>query len=336
MSDRVVVEAAGHRVTVSSPDKLYFPDVGLSKLDVVEHYRRVADVLMPHCRDRPVNLERYPDGVEGSWFMQKRVPRSRPDWLATTRVRFGSGRTAEELCPASIADVLWSVNLGCISVHPWAVTTADPDRPDELRVDLDPMPEVGFGAVREATLVVAEILDEQGIAGYPKTSGSTGMHVLCPITPERYVDVRRAAVALAREAHRRAPDVVTASWWREERGQRVFLDYNQNLWDRTTACAYALRPVPDARVSAPVTWDEVRTVDPADLTARTIDDRLADVGDLTADMRERPSSLDGLLAMATADEQAGLDDLPLPPHYPKFPNEPKRVPPSRAASPDQD
>lgn len=335
MGDAELVEVAGRRVRISSPDKPYFPQVGLTKRDLVEHYRSFADLVMPHCRDRPLNLERYPDGVEGDWFMQKRVPASRPAWLRTLEVTFGSGRRAEELCPASIADVLWSVNLGCVSIHPWAVTARDPRHPDELRVDLDPMEGVAFDAVRQVALTVREVLAEYGIVGHPKTSGSTGMHVICPIRPEAYVDVRRAAVALAREVERRRPELATSSWWREERGRRVFLDYNQNLWDRTMACAYAVRPVPDARVSTPVTWDEVAGgVEPGDFTLRTLPDRVAEVGDLTAGMRDEPSPLEGLLERATADEEAGLGDLPLPPHYPKFPNEPKRVPPSRAADPD--
>lgn len=331
MSDATTVEADGREVRVSSPGKVYFPDLGLTKLDVVQYYLGVADELLVHCRDRPLNLERYPAGVAGKWFMQKRVPASRPEWLRTVEVTFGSGRTAEELCPAGIADVLWSVNLGCIAVHPWSITVADTEHPDELRIDLDPMPGVGFEAVREVTLTVGEVLDEAGVAGLPKTSGSAGMHVICRIEPETFLDVRRAAVAVAREVERRRPDLATSSWWKEERGQRVFLDYNQNLWDRTMACAYSARPVPEACVSAPLRWDEVADVEPQDLTVLTLPGRLRDVGDLAADLPTR--SIDGLLAMAAADEQEGLGDLPMPPHYPKLPNEPKRVPPSRAADP---
>ena len=325
------LEVDGRTVKVSSPDKPYFPDAGLTKGDLVDYHLAVADVLMPHCRDRPLNLERYPDGVGGSWFMQKRVPQKRPDWLRTVEVTFGSGRTAEELCPASIADVLWAVNLGCITVHPWSITVADTERPDELRVDLDPQPGVAWSTVRRVTQVVGEVLDEHGLVGSPKTSGSRGMHVICPIEPEGYVDVRRAAVALAREVERRVPDLATSSWWKEERGDRVFLDYNQNLWDRTMACAYAVRAVPDARVSAPVTWGEVADVEPEDLTVVTLPQRLRDVGDLTAGLGAQARSIDGLLGLAAVDEASGLPDLPLPPHFPKFANEPKRVPPSRAA-----
>lgn len=327
----VRLDVDGRSVRISSPDKRYFPDVPLTKLGLVEYYLDVADALMPHCRDRPLNLERHPDGVTGSWFMQKRVPASRPDWLRTVDVAFGSGRTAEELCPASIADVLWSVNLGCLTVHPWSIRLPDTERADELRVDLDPMPEVPFDAVRRVTLVVGEVLREHDLVGYPKTSGSRGMHVIVPIEPEGYVDVRRAAVALAREVERRAPRLATSSWWKEERGARVFVDFNQNLWDRTMACAYSVRAVADARVSAPVTWDEVADVEPEDLTVTTVPTRLRDLGDLTSDMDAHRRSIDGLLSLAAADEAAGLPDLPLPPHFPKFANEPKRVPPSRAA-----
>ncbi|MBW3659616.1 MAG: non-homologous end-joining DNA ligase, partial [Actinobacteria bacterium] len=325
----VEIEVDGRVVAVSSPDKPYFPAVGMTKLDLVQYHLAVADVLLPHCRDRPLNLERYPNGVDGTWFMQKRVPEKRPAWLRTVEVTFGSGRTAEELCPASIADVLWAVNIGCITVHPWSITVHDTQHPDELRVDLDPQPGVAWDVVRRVTAVVGEVLGEVGLRGHPKTSGSRGMHVVCRIEPEGYVDVRRAAVALAREVERRVPDLATSSWWKEERGDRVFLDYNQNLWDRTMACAYAVRAVPDARVSAPVTWDEVVDVEPEDLTVATMPARLAEVGDLTADLDEHAGSIDGLLALAAADDEAGLPDLPLPPHFPKFANEPKRVPPSR-------
>jgi DNA ligase D-like protein (predicted polymerase) len=327
----VELEVDGRTVTVSSPDKPYFPEVGLTKLDLVTYHLDVAEQLLPHCRERPLNLERYPNGVDGSSFMQKRVPEKRPEWLRTVEVTFGSGRTAEELCPASIADVLWAVNLGCITVHPWSITVADTERPNELRVDLDPQPGVPWDAVRTVTGVVGELLAEVGVVGYPKTSGSRGMHVICRIQPEGYVDVRRAAVALAREVERRVPHLATSSWWKEERGDRVFIDYNQNLWDRTMACAYAVRAVPDARVSAPLTWDEVADVEAQDVTMATLPARLRRVGDLTADIDAHASSIDGLLAMAAADDDAGLADLPLPPHFPKFVNEPKRVPPSRAA-----
>jgi bifunctional non-homologous end joining protein LigD len=334
VADAIHLDVDGHEVRITSPDKVLFPDAGLTKLDLVEHYQRVEDRLLPHCLGRPCNLERYPDGVDGKWFMQKRVPKNAPDWLRTVEVTFGSGRTAQEVCPASLAEVLWSVNLGCITVHPWAVTLPDLDEPDELRIDLDPMPDVPFDAVRTVCLVVHEVLEEHGLTGVAKTSGSAGMHVLVRIEPRPYVDVRAAAVALAREVERRRPDLATASWWKEERGERVFLDYNQNLWDRTTACAYSVRPTADARVSLPVTWDEVADVEPGDATITTMPTLLAERDDPMAALDDHVGDLHGLLALAAADREDGLPDLPLPPHYPKFPDEPTRVPPSRAAKRD--
>lgn len=343
MAGAVELDVDGRTVRISSPDKPYFPDVGLTKLDVVEYYRQVAEQLLPHCLGRPCNLERYPDGAAGKSFMQKRVPASRPPWLATTEVTFGSGRTAEELCPASLADVLWSINLGAMTIHPWSLRRPeaspldDPDEavfdePDELRFDLDPAPGADFDVVRRVTRVVGDVLTEQGLVGYPKTSGSSGMHVLVRIERRAYVDVRAAAVALAREVERRIPDDATTAWWKEERGPTsVLIDYNQNLWDRTTACAYSVRAVADARVSLPITWDEVDEVDPRDATIPTLPDLLADRGDPMATIDDAAGSIDGLLALHEADREAGLPDLPLPPHYPKFPDEPTRVPPSRAA-----
>jgi DNA ligase D-like protein (predicted polymerase) len=341
------LEVDGRTVRISSPDKPYFPEAGLTKLDVVEHYRHVAEQLLPHCLGRPCNLERYPDGAAGKSFMQKRVPSSRPEWLTTTEVTFGSGRTAEELCPASLADVLWSINLGALTVHPWSMRRPelspldDPDEalfdePDELRFDLDPSPDADFDTVRRVTRAVGEVLGEHALVGYPKTSGSSGMHVLVRIERRPYVDVRAAAVALAREVERRIPDDATTAWWKEERPPgSVLIDYNQNLWDRTTACAYAVRAVPDARVSLPITWDEVEDVDPRDATIGTLPELLATRGDPMASIDGAAGSIDGLLALHAADREAGLPDLPLPPHYPKFPDEPSRVPPSRAADRDR-
>ncbi|MEX2486487.1 MAG: hypothetical protein WD377_02595 [Nitriliruptoraceae bacterium] len=337
MAAKVTREIDGRTVAFSSWDKPYFPAVGLTKGDVVEYYLAVADALMPHCVDRPCNLERYPDGVAGDSFVQKRLPDNRPDWVRTAEVTFGSGRRAVELCPASIADIAWSVNLGAITVHPWSLRMTDENRtdPDELRVDLDPMPGVDWPAIRRVTRVVGEVLAEHGIVGLPKTSGATGMHVICRITPRPYVDVRAAAVALAREVERRCDDA-TASWWKEERGQCVFLDYNQNLWDRTMACAYAVRPTADARVSLPFRWDELDDVEPKDATVTTTPGLLRDRGDVSTVLAGRADDIDGLLALAARDAASGLDDLPLPPHYPKFPREPTRVPPSRAARRDGD
>ncbi|TVR28842.1 MAG: ATP-dependent DNA ligase [Nitriliruptor sp.] len=349
MAAAVEREVDGRPVRISSPDKVIFPDAGLTKLDVVGYYLDVAAQVLPHCLGRPCNLKRYPDGVGGKSFMQKRVPASRPDWLRTAQVTFGSGRTAEELCPASMADVLWAVNLGAITVHPWSlrldppVPAADseqgddgpvvlPDEPDEFRIDLDPMPDAPWSAVVQVAQTVREVLDEHGIAGFVKTSGSTGVHVLVRIQPRPYIEVRAAAVALSREVERRVPDVASTSWWKEERADgSVFLDYNQNLWDRTTASAYAVRGRPDARVSLPVTWDELDDVDPADATIGTVPGLLRDRGDPMATLDDVSHDLEGLLDLAARDREAGLEDLPLPPHYPKFPNEPTRVPPSRAA-----
>jgi bifunctional non-homologous end joining protein LigD len=334
----VELDVDGRTVRVSSPDKPYFPETGLTKLDVVQHHLDVAEHLLPHCLGRPCNLERFPDGVGGKSFMQKRVPAKRPEWLSTAQVTFGSGNTAEELCPASLADVVWSVNLGAITVHPWSLRLWDAagertvEEPDELRIDLDPMPGAAWYRVVEVAAMVREVLAEHGIEAYAKTSGSTGMHVLVRIAPRPYVQVRAAAVALGREVERRLPDAATVSWWKEERGEdQVFIDVNQNLWDRTMACAYAVRPTPDARVSLPITWDELEVVDPADATVRTVAGLLADRGDPMATIDDVAHDLDGLLELAERDRAAGLPDVALPPHYPKFPDEPLRVPPSRAA-----
>jgi bifunctional non-homologous end joining protein LigD len=332
VGDAIELDVHGHQVRISSPDKVMFPATGATKLDLVAYHQQVAPQLLPHCLGRPCNLERYPNGAGGKSFMQKRVPGNAPDWLSTVEVTFGSGSTATELCPASLADVLWATNLGCITVHPWSIRAPDLEEPDELRVDLDPMPGVAWDTVRAVTRTVGEVLDEHGLTGFVKTSGSTGMHVLVRIEPRPYVEVRAAAVALAREVERRRPDAATSSWWKEERGERVFLDYNQNLWDRTMACAYAVRPTPEGRVSLPITWDELDDVEPADATIATVPDLLAGRGDPIAGLDEAVGDLTSLLGLAAADRADGLPDLPLPPHFPKFPDEPLRVPPSRAAA----
>jgi DNA ligase D-like protein (predicted polymerase) len=331
------LDIEGTTVKVSSPDKVLFPTTGHTKLDLVEHYRSVAPLLLPHVLGRPLNLERFPKGVEAPGFMQKRVTNA-PDWLHTVEVTFGSGRGAQEVCPRSLAEIIWSVNLGAVTVHPWSIrlpewSPLDPDgafdEPDELRIDLDPVDGVPFDAVRRVTLMVGEVLGEHGLTGFAKTSGSTGMHVLVRIERRPFVEVRAAAVALAREVERRLPDEATTSWWKEERGQRVFLDYNQNLWDRTTASAYSVRPVPDARVSLPVTFDEVVDVEPADATLASLPALLRDRDDPMAGLDAAAGSIDGLLGLAAADHADGLPDLPMPPHYPKLPHEPPRVPPSK-------
>ncbi len=333
----MIVETGGHEVTISSPDKLYFPAEGLTKADLVGYYLAVEAQLLPHCVDRPCNLERYPDGVDGPSFVQKRVPVRRPAWLRTVEVTFGSGATADELCPASLADVLWAVNLGAITVHPWAMRMTPQQGAgsvtgaDELRIDLDPMPGVDWRTVVQVAHVVGEVLEEHGVTPFVKTSGASGIHVVARISPHPFLEVRAAAVALAREVERRTPSTATTSWWRENRGQRVFIDYNQNLWDRTTACAYAVRATGDARVSFPVRWDELDDVDPADATVRSVPGLIAQRGDPIAELDRHVSALDGLLEQSAKDAASGLEELPLPPHYPKLPREPRRVPPSRAA-----
>lgn len=319
-------------VTISSPDKPWFGQAGLTKRDIVDYYLTVSDLLMPHCLGRPCNLERYPDGQGGPWFMQKRLPQRRPDWLSTAEVGFSSGRTATELCPATIADVLWAVNLGAITVHPWSVKVDAglwAELPDELRIDLDPMPGVDFAATRRVAATAREVLEEVGLVGFPKTSGSTGIHIIVPIERRGFLAVRAAAVALAREVERRCGDA-TSAWWKEQRGQRVFVDYNQNLWDRTTACAYAVRVTEDARVSWPFTWDELDDIEPGDATVRTVPALIAQRQDPFAGRDDAIRPIDGLLELAARDAAAGRGDLPLPPHYPKLPDEPTRVPPSRA------
>jgi DNA ligase D-like protein (predicted polymerase) len=333
--EAVELEIGGNRLRVSSPERVYFPAVGITKWELIDYYLRVADLLMPHCRGRPCNLERYPQGVDGPSFVQKRVPPGRPDWLSTTMITFGSGRTAEELCPQRIGDVAWAVTQGALTVHPWPLRVLPPAAvggPDELRVDLDPMPGVEWATTMRVTRLIGELLDEHGLTGYPKTSGASGMHVIARIEPRSFLEVRAAAVALAREAERRMPTAVTASWWKEERGSRVFVDYNQNLWDRSMACAYAVRATPDARVSLPVSWGELDSVDPADATVRSIDGLLAGRRDPMGMLDDTPGSIDGLLERAARDAANGLSDLPLPPHFPKTPTEPRRVPPSRARS----
>lgn len=329
MGGAVHIEVAGRDVRLSSPDKVYFPETGLTKGDLARYYLDVGDALLRACRDRPVNLVRHPDGAGGKNFVQKRVPATRPDWLRTVEVTFPSGRTATELVIADLAHVIWALNLGCIGVHTWPVRAADPDRADELRVDLDPEPGVPVEALRQVARVVREVLAEDGLRGFVKTSGSRGLHVIARVEPVGFGPLRTAAVALAREVERRAPDLATCSWWKEERGTRVFVDYNQNTRDRTMAAAYAVRPRPTAPVSCPVAWGELAGVTPDGLTVADVPARLERLGDLHADLDASAASLDRLLARADADRAAGLGDLPWPPHFPKMPDEPPRAPPSK-------
>jgi bifunctional non-homologous end joining protein LigD len=332
--EHVVVEAAGHELRVSSPSKLFFPAAGLTKLDLVNYYLECADAVVRGLRERPTVMKRWVDGVDGEPFFQKRVPDSAPDWLATATVTFPSGRHARELVPNDAAHLVWGVNLGVIDWNPWPVRRSDLDHPDELRVDLDPGPDVPFSEVREVALGVREVLDEHGLRGFPKTSGSRGIHVYARIVPEEgFQEVRRAALALAREVERRMPRRATSRWWKEER-EGVFIDYNQNARDRTVASAYSVRAVSDARVSCPLEWDEVADVEPGELTLTTVPTRLRERGDPSAAIDERPGSLDGLLELAARDEREGLGDAPWPPHFRKQKDEPKRVQPSRARKED--
>jgi bifunctional non-homologous end joining protein LigD len=326
----IMVETAGREVRLSNPDKVFFPDPGHTKLDLANYYIEVGEAALLHLHDRPTTLKRFVDGIEGEFFFQKRVPDTAPRWLRTATVRFPSGRSARELCANDEAHLLWAVNLGVIDFNPWPVRRTNLDRPDELRVDLDPTPEAGFDEVRKVALVVREVLDEHGLIGFPKTSGSRGIHVNVRVRRRwGFTEVRRAALALAREVERRAPKLATSKWWKEER-HGVFVDYNQNARDRTVASAYSVRPVPDARVSCPLAWDEVADADPAELRLDTVPARLREVGDPSADIDSQPGSLRSLLELAARDEAEGLGDAPWPPHFRKQRGEPKRVQPSRA------
>jgi DNA ligase D-like protein (predicted polymerase) len=323
---------AGRDVRVTNPDKVFFPELGLTKMDVVRYYLDLAEAALVGCHERPCHLLRFPDGVGAeNVFYQKRVPEHRPDWVATTTVMFPSGRTAEMLVMQDAAHLVWQTNLGCVDVNPWPVRRSDVDRPDELRVDLDPTPETTWDAVRRVALACRDVLGEHGIDAFLKTSGKRGMHVLVRIEPRwAFTTVRRAAVALAREVERRHSDATTA-WWKEER-RGVFLDYNQTARDRTTASAYSVRPVPDARVSTPLAWDEVLDAEPEDLTIGTVPARLRERGDPHAAIDERAFSIEPLLELADRDEAAGLEDAPWPPHFPKGDREPVRAAPSRRRS----
>jgi bifunctional non-homologous end joining protein LigD len=325
-----IVEVSGQEVRVSSPSKLFFPAAGLTKIDLVRYYVECEQAVVLGLAERPTVMKRWVDGVDGDPFFQKRVPDSAPEWLETATVTFPSGRHARELVPNDAAHLVWGVNLGVIDWNPWPVRRADLDHPDELRVDLDPGPGVPFSEVREVALGVREVLESHGLRGYPKTSGSRGIHIYVRVEPvESFEEVRRAALALAREVERRMPGRATSRWWKEER-EGVFIDYNQNARDRTVASAYSVRAVPDARVSCPLEWDEVVDVEPAELTIKTVPARLKERGDPSAGIDVEPGRLDGLLELAARDEREGLGDAPWPPHFRKQKNEPRRVQPSRA------
>ncbi len=330
MADRKeTIEVAGRTVTISNPDKVYFPRTGHTKLDLVRYYLSVADGALAGVRDRPMVLKRFVHGAEGEAFFQKRAPANRPDWLETVVLSFPSGRTAEEIVVADAAGLAWVANLGCIDLNPHPIRASDLDHPDELRVDLDPVPGIEWAQIVDVALVAREVLADVGLTGWPKTSGSRGMHVYARIEPRwTFTQVREAAVALAREIERRAPALATARWWKEER-HGVFVDYNQNAKDRTVASAYSVRPTPDARVSAPLRWDEVRSCDPAAFTIDTMPPRYAEIGDPGAGIDEAVGSLDRLLELAAADQAAGLPDAPWPPHFEKQAGEAPRVQPSK-------
>jgi len=325
------VDVAGHKVRLSSGDRVIFPRAGYTKQDVFEYYLAVGDGIMRALNQRPTTLQRFPQGIDGEAFYQKRVPtRGVPPWINTAKITFPSGRTADELCPADLAHVAWAAQMGTVVFHPWPVRAADPDRPDELRLDLDPSPGTDFGDAAAAAQVVREVLDDLGAVGWPKTSGGRGVHVYLRIEPRwTFVEVRRATIALAREVARRRPDLVTTSWWKEERGERVFVDFNQMARDRTIACAYSLRANARATASTPLTWDELPDVEPDDFDLRTLPKRFAAVGDPHAGIDDSPFDLTPLLEWVARDERDGEGDMPYPPDHPKMPGEPPRVQPSR-------
>ena len=329
-----MISIDGREVRVTHPDKPYFSrQIKLSKLDVVRYFLSVAPGALAGIRDRPIVLKRFVDGAEGEAFYQKRAPAERPAWLRTVTLSFPSGRTAEEIVVDDAAGLAWIVNLGCIELHPHPVRSGDLDHPDELRVDLDPGPGVSWADVRSVALEVKALLEEVGLRGWPKTSGSRGMHVNVRIEPRwTFGEVRRAALALSRAVERRAPALASSKWWKEER-HGVFLDYNQNAKDRTTCSAYSVRPLPDARVSTPLHWREVPDCEPADFTVLTIPKRFAELGDPHVGIDAAPGSLEKLLELAARDEAAGLGDAPWPPHFRKMEGEGPRVAPSRAKMP---
>jgi DNA ligase D-like protein (predicted polymerase) len=328
-----ILVAGGREVAISNPHKVLFPQSGYTKLDLARYYLAVSDGALRAAGGRPNVLVRYPNGIDGEFFYQKRAPRSRPSWIEVVSLRFPSGRSADEVVPRDAAALLWMANLACLELHPHPVRAEDLDHPDELRVDLDPVPGVAWPQVREVARVVRATLDDFGLAGWPKTSGSRGMHVYVRIERAwRFGEVRRAALALAREVERRAPGLATSKWWKEER-EGVFLDYNQNAKDRTVAAAYSVRPTPDARVSAPLAWEEIDACDPRDFTLATMPRRFAELGDRHAGIDVRPCSLASLLELSARHEREGLGDAPWPPHFRKQAGEPPRVQPSRRRVP---
>jgi bifunctional non-homologous end joining protein LigD len=324
-----ILEVDEREVTISNPDKVFFPRTGHTKLDLVRYYLAVAEGALRGVSGRPMALKRYVNGAEGEFFFQKRAPESRPEWVEVVELSFPSGRTAREVVVRDAAQLAWVVNLGCIDLNPHPVRADDLEHPDELRVDLDPIPGVSWAQVRDVAMVTREVLEDFGLQAWPKTSGSKGFHVYCRIERRwSFSDVRRAALALAREVERRAPDLATSKWWKEER-HGVFLDYNQNAKDRTVASAYSVRPTSDARVSTPLTWEEVPGCDPSAFTMETLPERFSAAGDPSLGIDEAAGSLDALLDLAAQHEAAGFGDAPWPPHYTKQRGEPPRVQPSK-------
>ncbi|MBB4856500.1 DNA ligase D [Mycobacteroides chelonae] len=329
------LDVDGIAVRLSNPDKVYFPQLGAdggTKRHLAEYYRTVATgPMMNALRDRPTHLQRFPDGIDGEEIYQKRLPKHHPDYLDSCEVTFPSGRTAEVLRVTKPAVIVWAAHMGTVTLHPWQVRYPDLDHPDELRIDLDPQPGTGFDEAKAVALeVLRPLLDELGLVAYPKTSGGRGIHVYLRIEARwDFIEVRRAGIALAREVERRAPKQVTTSWWKEERGERIFIDFNQNARDRTMASAYSVRRTPIATVSTPLTWDELVDAEPDDFTIATVPGLLGKRPDPMAEMDDAPQSIESLLEMVERDEANGLGDMPYPPNYPKMPGEPKRVQPSR-------
>ncbi|OPC79727.1 ATP-dependent DNA ligase [Embleya scabrispora] len=332
MSEAEEFEIDGRSVRVSSVDKVYYPERGFTKGDLVRYLIAVGGGMLRGLRDRPTTLQRFVHGVTGESFFQKRVPKNLPEWIPTARITFPSGRFADEMAPDTVAALVWAANLGTLTFHPWPVRRTDTEHPDELRIDLDPQPGTDFADAIHAAHAMREVLDEYGLTAWPKTSGGRGLHLYVPIRPDRqFTEVRRAVIALARELEARMPDRVTTAWWKEERGERIFVDYNQMARDRTIAAAYSPRPTVRATVSAPLTWDEVDDAHPDDFDLGSMPARYARLGDVHADMAEHAFDLRPVLELA--DRQArdhGVGDLPYPPDHPKMPGEPPRVQPSRA------
>ncbi len=334
MAEAVELEIAGRLVRVSSPNKVFFPAIGASKLDLVNYYLAMEQAVMRVMRDRPVMLQRFPDGVEGSSFFQKRIPAGAPEWLTTAEVRTPNGTPSNALVIADLAHLVWAVNLGCIGFHSWPVRVSDPEHCDELRIDLDPGPGTTLEMAKEAASETQQLLEGLGLRPYLKTSGGRGLHIYVRLSPHwTSLSVRAAAVAVARELERRRPELVTAAWWKEERGARVFVDYNQNAPHKTVFAPWSVRARPGAQVSCALEWHELATVDPDALTIRSVPDRVRAHGDPWAAMDDHPCSLEPLLDLARRDRDAGLTDAPWPPEYPKMPGEPPRVAPSRARRP---